>query len=175
MWYQLNRRNDTVYRLELQVSGCVTVVSVPDPSSWLDALRASGCHLTDVQELLVRIFAHADVPLSAEQVWEYACQTRPKTGRATVYRMVDKLESLSLLRRVHGHWECSHFMRSLPESAILFVCGMCGRVDYLDFYPLNWLVQQAERSSGHCITESCLQFSGTCTACLHSDNCSVGE
>lgn len=148
-------------------------MSVPDPDTWLDALRASGCHLTGVQEALARIFAYADSPLSAEQVWDCVRQIRPGTGRATVYRTVDKLESLGLLRRVHGYEGCSHLTPALPEPTILFVCRLCGRVDYLDGRLLNRLVQQAERGSGHRITESRLQLFGTCTVCLQTESCSV--
>ncbi|MGQ9889800.1 MAG: Fur family transcriptional regulator [Aggregatilineales bacterium] len=148
-------------------------MSVPDPDTWLDAVRASGCRLTGVQETLARIFAYADSPLSAEQVWDYVRQTRPGTGRATVYRMVDKLESLGLLRRVHGYRGCSHLIPALPEPTILFICRLCGRVDYFDGRLLNWLVQQAEDSSGHCITESRLQLSGTCAVCQHTESSSV--
>lgn len=143
-------------------------VGVPEPNAWLEALRTSGLSMTDVQELLVRIFAYADTPLSAEQVWDYARQTRPETGRATVYRTVDKLESLGLLRRVHGYMGCSHFIPALPEPAILFVCRTCGHADYLDCRPLDWLVQQVEHTSGHRVTESRLQLFGTCAVCLQA-------
>lgn len=144
-------------------------VGVPDPDAWLEALRASGCYLTGVQELLAHIFAQADAPLSAEQVWCCARQARPETGRATVYRTVDKLESLGLLRRVHGYMGCSHFIPALPEPAILFVCRVCGRADYLNCQPLDWLVQQVERASGHRVTESRLQLFGTCAVCLQAE------
>lgn len=143
-------------------------VGVPDPNAWLEALRVNGCCLTDVQELLARIFAQADSPLSAEQVWDYARQARPETGRATVYRMIDRLESLGLLRRVHGYMGCHHFIPALPEPAILFVCWVCGRADYLDCQPLDWLVQQVEHASGHRVTESRLQLFGTCAVCLQA-------
>ncbi len=145
-------------------------VGVPEPHVWLEALRTSGCHLSDVQEVLVRIFAHANSPLSAEQVWGYARQIRPETGRATAYRVVDKLESLGLLRRVHGYLGCSHFLPALPEPSILFVCRVCGRADYLDWQPLDWLVRQVQRTSSHHISESRLQLFGTCVVCIRSDN-----
>ena len=136
-----------------------------DPDEGLIVLRENGCRVTDVQAMLVRILAHAESPLSAEQVWEAARQIRPETGRATVYRTVEKLEGLKLLRRIHGYQGCSHFMPTLPEPMMLFICLVCGRVDYLDSQPLDQLIHQSEQASGHHITDSRLQLFGTCATC----------
>jgi Fe2+ or Zn2+ uptake regulation protein len=140
-----------------------------DPDDWLAALRAHGCRVTAIQTMLVRILARAETPMSAEQVWEIARQMRPETGRATVYRTVEKLETLGLLRRIHGYQGCSHFLPVLPDSMLLFICLMCGRADYLDKQPLDQLVCQTEAGSGHHITESRLQLFGTCSTCLQAE------
>ncbi len=132
---------------------------------WRAALDESGFRVTTVQEMLIDIFAHSEYPLSAEQAWDVARQSRPKTGRATVYRMVEKLEYLGLIRRVHGYQGCSHFVPNLPELMMLFICLDCGRADYLDSQPLNDLIQQSEHSSGHHITDSRLQLFGACADC----------
>ncbi len=136
-----------------------------NPEDWLTALDASGFRVTTVQETLIDIFAHSEYPLSAEQAWDVARQSRPKTGRATVYRMVEKLESLGLIRRVHGYQGCSRFVPALPELMMLFICQICGRADYLDSQPLNDLMQHIEHNSGHHITDSRLQLFGACAAC----------
>lgn len=136
-----------------------------NPEDWLTALGKSGFRMTSVQETLIDVFAHSEFPLSAEQAWDIARQSRPKTGRATVYRMVEKLENLGLIRRVHGYQGCSHFVPTLPELMMLFICQHCGRADYLDSQPLQDLVQQSEDSSGHHITDSRLQLFGVCTTC----------
>ncbi len=136
-----------------------------NPEDWLTALDESGFRVTSVQETLIDIFAHSEYPLSAEQAWEVARQSRPKTGRATVYRMIEKLESLGLIRRVHGYQGCTHFVPTLPELMMLFICLYCGRADYLDGQPLNDLIQQSEQTSGHHITESRLQLFGACSDC----------
>ena len=133
--------------------------------AWWAAVDASGFRVTTVQEMLIDIFARSEYPLSAEQAWEVARQSRPQTGRATVYRMVEKLENQSLIRRVHGYQGCSHFVPTLPELMMLFICLDCGRADYLDSQPLNDLIQQSEHISGHHITDSRLQLFGACADC----------
>ena len=136
-----------------------------NPEDWLTALDESGFRVTSVQATLIDIFAHSEYPLSAEQAWELARQSRPKTGRATVYRMVEKLENLGLIRRVHGYQGCSHFVPTRPELMMLFICLYCGRADYLDSQPLNDLIEQSEHKSGHHITDSRLQHFGACADC----------
>ena len=136
-----------------------------NPEDWLAALDKSGFRMTTAQETLVNIFAHSEYPLSAEQAWDAARQSRPKTGRATVYRMVEKLESLGLIRRIHGYLGCSHFVPTLPELMLLFICLDCGRADYLDSRPLDDLIQQSEHATGHQITDSRLQLFGACVDC----------
>ena len=136
-----------------------------NPEKWLTALDESGFRVTAVQETLIDIFAHSEYPLSAEGAWEIARQSRPQTGRATVYRMVEKLENLGLIRRVHGYQGCSHFVPTLPDLMMLFICQSCGRADYLDSQPLEDLIQHSEHISGHHITDSRLQLFGDCADC----------
>ncbi len=136
-----------------------------NPEDWLTALDKSGFRVTTVQENLIEIFSRSEYPLSAEQAWEIARETRPKTGRATVYRMIEKLEKLGLLRRIHGYQGCSHFVPTLPELMMLFICLDCGRADYLDSQPLDDLIQQSEDASGHRVTDSRLQLFGACVDC----------
>jgi Fe2+ or Zn2+ uptake regulation protein len=37
---------------------------------WLTVLRASGYRVTEVQEVLVRLFIHTKHPFSADEAWE---------------------------------------------------------------------------------------------------------
>lgn len=132
---------------------------------WLKALRAHGYRVTDVQETLVRLFAHTDRPFSAEEAWEVARLARPETGRATVFRTVEKLEALGLLRRVHGYYGCSRYLPAVSEAFLLFICTVCGRAAYLDRTPLDTLVKTIEQQSQHHIDDSRLQLFGTCAQC----------
>lgn len=132
---------------------------------WLKALRANGYRVTEVQETLVHLFVHTDRPFSAEEAWEVARQSRPETGRATVFRTVEKLESLGLLRRVHGYHGCSRYLPSVSEAFLLFICSVCGRAEYLDRRPLDMLITTIEQQSQHHIDDRRLQLFGTCAQC----------
>lgn len=140
-----------------------------DPDEWLDILQRNGYRVTEVCAVIVDTILGSDCPLSAEQVWDAARQSRPETGRATVYRTIEKLESLGLLRRIHGYHGCGHFLPTSPEPALLFVCLTCGYVDYVDCQPLGRLVHQAQSINGHHITDSRLQLFGICATCIQEE------
>lgn len=137
-----------------------------DPDEWLDTLQRNGYRITEVCAVIVDIILQADCPLSAEQVWDAARQSRPETGRATVYRTIEKLENLGLLRRIHGYHGCGHFLPASPEPTLLFVCLTCGYADYIDYQPLNRLVGGTQSINGHHITDSRLQLFGICASCM---------
>lgn len=140
-----------------------------DPDEWLDTLQRNGYRVTAVCVVIVDTILESDCPLNAEQVWEIARQSRPETGRATVYRTIEKLESLGLLRRIHGYHGCGHFLPASPKPALLFVCLTCGYVDYLDYQPIGRLVGQAQSINGHHITDSRLQLFGICATCIQEE------
>ncbi len=135
------------------------------PEDWPAELDESGLRVTAVQDMLIDIFARSEYPLSTEQAWDVARQSCPNTGRANVYRMVEKLENLGPLRRVHGYQGCRPFVPTLPELKMQFICPDCGRADYLDSEPLDHLIQHSEDTSGHHITDSRLQLYGICATC----------
>lgn len=132
---------------------------------WLQALRANGYRVTEVQEALVQVLIQTDRPVSVEEIWDTARGLRPETGRATVFRTVEKLETLGLLRRIHGYHGCSRFLPAASEAFLLFICTVCGRAYYLDRAPLDELIKDAEQQTGHQIVESHLQLFGTCARC----------
>jgi len=101
-------------------------------TNWLDALYQQGLGVSDVQEALVTVLSRVDSPLTADEIWEGTQRIRPETGRATVYRFIDKLLAAGLLRRVHGYRSCSAYIPALDTYQPLLICTVCGRVSYLD-------------------------------------------
>lgn len=134
--------------------------------TWLNALRDNDYRVTEVQVFLVALFVEIPSPFSAEQAWEVARMSRPETGRATVYRTLEKLESLGLIQRVHGFRGCHHFIPAVVGASMLFICNNCGQVDYLDRDAVDRAVAATQHRSGHKITDSRIELFGVCATCL---------
>jgi Fur family ferric uptake transcriptional regulator len=104
----------------------VTAPQRSDPD-WRAALRQRGLRLTPQRELVlhaVRALGHA----TPDQVLEHVQQTATGVNASTVYRTLDLLEELRLVRHTHlGHGPPTyHFGGSADHFHI--VCRECGRI-----------------------------------------------
>ena len=139
--------------------------STVQPSEWLAALQAQGYRLTPVKTALLETLSHAVFPVSAEKTWELARQARPSTGRATVYRLFDALESLGFLRRVHGLNHCNQYVLAQDSSRPLIVCLLCGKAEFLPADDLSATITALSYQSGYQLHAAHIQLLGTCTIC----------
>jgi len=135
------------------------------PHEWLAALQAQGYRLTPVKTALLETLSHAVFPVSAEKTWELARQARPSTGRATVYRLFDALESLGFLRRVHGLNHCNQYVLAQDSSRPLIVCLLCGKAEFLPADDLSATITALSHQSGYQLHAAHIQLLGTCTIC----------
>ena len=98
---------------------------------WEEALHQQGFGNTKAQKTLIRVLSESTCPMSAKEILDAVQLIRPKTGRATVYRFIEKLTDLGLLRRVHGYRNCNTYVPSLYSHQILLICTECDEVCYL--------------------------------------------
>lgn len=136
---------------------------------WVEALHQQGLGNSEIQETLIAVLSTSKSPMSAEEIREAVQNIRPETGRATVYRFIDKLTDLGLLRRVHGYRNCNTYVPSLHTHQMLLICTQCGEVFYLksDLFiqVMKTLASAVTELEEHHITTYHLQLLGTCTAC----------
>lgn len=138
-------------------------------TNWLDALYQHGLGISDVQGTLVTVLSGVDSPLTADEIWEEAQRIRPETGRATVYRFIDKLLAAGLLRRVHGYRNCSAYIPALDTHQPLLICTACGQVSYLDPMLCASVIEAVETTrrelADHHVTGYQLQLFEICINC----------
>lgn len=137
--------------------------------NWLEVLSKHGLRISAAQKALVAVLCTAENPLSADDVQEAVQRIRPKTGRATVYRFLDKLTALGLLQRIHGYRNCNTYFRSFVPYQAVVVCTQCGKVTELENSLQNQVFEVIETAANdldrHHITSCHLQLLGTCIAC----------
>ena len=141
---------------------------------WIEALHRQGFGNSEVQKTLITVLSTATCPMSAEEIREAMQDIRPETGRATVFRFIDKLKGLGLLRRVHGYRNCNTYVPSLNAHQILLICTQCGDVSYLKpdlLTPMmEFLATTVVELEEHHIIAYHLQLLGTCKTCK-TDQC----
>jgi len=132
---------------------------------WREALNAHGYRLTPAKEALLDALSCTVFPISAEKLWERVRKDRPRTGRATVYRLFDALEAHGFLSRVHGLNHCSQYVLAQDSSQPLFVCLTCGKAEFLPADDLSAYVTALSHQSGYVLHSTHIQLLGICTIC----------
>ena len=123
-------------------------------------MTEAGKRITPERELLLRIIDR-NAHLDATEIFEIARRERPRIGLATVYRTLNLLKDLGVIRAsdlgdTHRHFEVQH------DEHVHLICSCCGRV--LDMPPPVAL-QRMATSRGFRIEQSRLDLMGLCAEC----------
>jgi Fur family transcriptional regulator, ferric uptake regulator len=151
----------------------LTMIAAPIPNnlcqSWLTVLQESGYRLTGPRRALVDIIAGSSRALSPFELYELGRKEYPGLGLVTVYRLLDKLDELGLVQRVHQPRGCHMYLRAMQGHEHLVLCTACGRAEFFSGDDLNLLIDSIAQRSGFQIQEHWLQLLGLCKTCQQHD------
>ena len=95
------------------------------------AVRERGLRVTAGRRLMIEALFATDRPLSAEQIASGLDGRFPSSDVASVYRNLERLESIGLVRHVHlGHGPGLYTLAGRRRGAFV-VCDRCGRHEAL--------------------------------------------
>lgn len=137
----------------------------PLTQRWLEALKASGYHLTRPRRLIVEVIATSQRALEAVDIYDLGKKSYPRLGLVTVYRTLEKLEALGLVQRVHHPDGCHTYLRAAAGHEHLLLCTSCGRAVSFSGDDLEPLTHAVAQRSGYSIQEHWLQLYGLCPDC----------
>ncbi len=133
---------------------------------WEQRLAAAGCRITVSRRAVMQVLEQADSPLSPLEILERAQAVHRKLGLVTVYRMLNLLTELNLLRRVHHEDGCHGYLLASLGHHHALICQCCGRaVEFSGGDDLGTLVEQVEAKTGYRVDDHLLQLFGLCPAC----------
>jgi Fur family ferric uptake transcriptional regulator len=145
-------------------------VDVPASSAWAgipDRLRASGLRWTPQRRLLVDVLAHTDGHVTGSELVDRCRAVDPGTIPSTVYRTLDVLEELGVLRHSHGAdgREEFHVLPSVEHGHLY--CRRCGAQSELaaDDPAVMAATAAFDAERGFEIDISHLTLTGRCAAC----------
>lgn len=133
--------------------------------TWLAGLLASGYRLTAPRRLVALILAESRRALSPVEVFDLGRSRSPGLGLVTVYRTLEKLESLGFIQRVHLPDGCHRYLRAARGHEHLLLCTNCGAAEFFSGDDLSPLLADLARRSGYAIGEHWLQVFGLCASC----------
>lgn len=132
----------------------------------MESARASGLRRTKALEDVLSILIHACQPLTLADIAESE-QLGSGADKATVYRLLMKLEQRALIRRLGLHDRSAYYIMILPgEHHDYLICNDCGRIEKLDIAcPVQSLEKQIAKKSGFKKLYHELEFFGQCPDC----------
>ena len=129
-------------------------------------LNNQGLRLTRPRREVVAILEDAKIPLTPQIIHQRAVERHCNMGLVSVYRTLDLLSELNLVRKVHGHDGCHGYVLASPGHHHHLVCHACGKaVEFSGSDDLSNLIACIERQTGFNIDEHILQLYGLCPDC----------
>ena len=109
-----------------------------------DRLRAHGYKLTRARRAVIHALTDTAKPLSINDLHSAAQQHDPAVGLVTVYRTLEVLESLDLVRPVHLMENCHGYALASPGHTHHVVCQRCNNVVEIEGCDLSAFIHQIE-------------------------------
>jgi Fur family ferric uptake transcriptional regulator len=131
-------------------------------------LRKAGYRLTQPRLAILQVLQENDEGLKPKEVRRQGKTICPSLGLVTVYRTLDLLAELGLVRRVHSEQRC-HSYASAGSDRHYLVCNGCHRVVEFPCDGLEAVIEGVREHSGYTISDHLLELSGQCP------NCQPGE
>lgn len=157
----------------MHASGSVPVTTDrAERSAWTglrERLHAGGLRWTPQRRVLVEVLSRSDGHVTGAELVERCRAVDPATTPSTVYRTLDVLEELGIVRHAHGADGREEF-HVLPDSEHGHLhCRGCRQTWEIDADEAATLVAELNADRGFRVDLSHLSVSGLCRECGASD------
>ena len=132
--------------------------------AWPALLRDAGYKITPARLAVLEVVAQKGGHLNPAGVFEQARQRYPALGRATVYRTLELLTQLGLVRPIYVGDDGPTYIRAAGGHHHL-VCARCGKVVDFERCVVDEMERELADRFGFVITSHLLEFYGVCAAC----------
>ena len=119
-----------------------------DEGDFRRALKAGGLRMTPQRQLILDAIASTRGHISADEVHQQVIRQFPDVNVTTVYRTLEVLEALGLMRHTHFHDGVAQYQRTDEAPHHHLVCTVCHRDTELDLEVLKPLAHELERRYG---------------------------
>ncbi len=128
-------------------------------------LQENGFRMTASRKAIIGTLVASDGHMSADELADLVHRDRPGVGRMTVYRTLDLLSDLGLIRPVYQGSAAVHYILMDNGHHHHMVCSRCHRVVEFDQCVLNEIEETVSRHYKFEIQGHFLEIFGLCPEC----------
>lgn len=144
-------------------------LAAPDMDSAVQALRSRGLRVSAARRLVLETLFAAEGPIGAEQIADGLAGRLPRSDLASVYRNLETLETLGLVRHFHlGHGPGLYGLAGDGEREYL-VCSSCRTVRAVDPDEMDRVRSLIADEFGYEARFSHFPIVGLCAECARED------
>ncbi|HEX2172840.1 MAG TPA: Fur family transcriptional regulator [Dehalococcoidia bacterium] len=141
-------------------------VDVPTAADIAARLDREGLRRTEPRRRLIELILQQPRQFRAADLVDRAQPLG--IGRATVFRLLDRLVQLGLLSRLHGREGCRTYTLCEPEHHHHLVCRTCGQVTPIATSAIESQIRSLARNSGFRVDAHHLEVFGLCGECQYA-------
>ena len=143
----------------------VPALDAPDLDSALAALRGHGLRVSAARRLLLESLYHTDDPLTAERLAGGLDGQVPRSDLASVYRNLETLEQVGLVKHFHLGHGSGLYMRAGAAVREYLICDSCATVRALAPAELDRVRDTVREDTGWESRFTHFPISGLCPGC----------
>lgn len=128
-----------------------------------------GYRLTAARETILRALVESSGHVTADGLVELVHRESPRIGRMTVYRTLELLCDLGLMRPIYQGTGAAHFILMDQGHHHHLICSRCERVVEFDECVVGDLPDVIGRRFGFEMQGHILEFFGVCPECQMTD------
>jgi Fur family transcriptional regulator, ferric uptake regulator len=143
-------------------------VPASDLDEALAVLRGSGLRVSAARRLVLQALYEAGEPLTADRIAGGLAGRLPQSDVASVYRNLETLEEIGLVRHVHlGHGPGLYALTSGGTREHL-LCDRCGAVTSVEPSRLDAVRELIRRETGFTANFTHFPIAGLCPECARA-------
>lgn len=129
-----------------------------------ERLKKAGYKLTKPRQAVIEVLETYPEHLSHNQILKAGRKIFPQLSRATVYRTIELLVSLRLIRPLYLNDPTQRFVSAFGGHHHL-VCSSCGTIIEFDHCTVDQLTTELSDKYNFQIQNHLLEFQGVCETC----------
>jgi Fur family ferric uptake transcriptional regulator len=128
-------------------------------------LKSAGLRMTSQRALILDIISQGHEHLDADEVYQLARQRQPNLSLSTVYRNLQLLKRLGLVKELHFDESHHHYEAKPSVEHHHLVCLDCGKVVEFGCALSQKMRQEIARKKGFKVTGVEVHMTGYCARC----------